>query len=190
MRLLARLHVLLIGHHPYGAHDGANPGLAGAVLALWAISCLVMVAFAARLPEGLLRQVAEFLPSCVTTARALREHLDVPRRAKVASVHDEQIAADALTLTDADSPALDPVLDASTLALVRLAALVAVGGAGASSGAHADAAVAAGATTVEMVEVPDRSCSCLGLARVVAAGPQLALALGCDVDAFEIRPHA
>ena len=57
---------------------------AGVALALWAISCLVMVLFASRLPNGLMRQVAEFLPACVTTARTLRRHPDVPRRAKIA----------------------------------------------------------------------------------------------------------
>jgi uncharacterized membrane protein YkvA (DUF1232 family) len=39
---------------------------------------------AARLPDGLLKEVVEFLPACVTTARRLRSHPDVPRRAKVA----------------------------------------------------------------------------------------------------------
>jgi uncharacterized membrane protein YkvA (DUF1232 family) len=58
--------------------------IAGIVLGLWAISCLLMMLFAHRLPDGLLKQVAEFLPSCVTAARALRKHPDVPRRAKVA----------------------------------------------------------------------------------------------------------
>ena len=58
--------------------------LAGAGLVLWALSCLLMVLFASRLPNGLMRQVAEFLPSCVATARTLRKHPDVPRRAKVA----------------------------------------------------------------------------------------------------------
>lgn len=53
-------------------------------LGLWAISCVLMVLLAHRLPDGLLRQVAEFLPACVTTARTLRRHPDVPRRAKVA----------------------------------------------------------------------------------------------------------
>ena len=68
-------------------HDRAmNTWLvAGAVaLALWALSCLLMMLFAHRLPNGLLRQVAEFLPACVTTARTLRKHPDVPRRAKIA----------------------------------------------------------------------------------------------------------
>jgi uncharacterized membrane protein YkvA (DUF1232 family) len=58
--------------------------VAGVVLALWALSCVLMVLLAKRLPDGLLRQVAEFLPSCVTTARRLRKHPDVPRAAKVA----------------------------------------------------------------------------------------------------------
>ncbi|MFI7585471.1 YkvA family protein [Spongisporangium articulatum] len=43
-----------------------------------------MVLFAHRLPPGLLRDLAEFLPACVTTARRLRQDPDVPRRAKVA----------------------------------------------------------------------------------------------------------
>ena len=58
--------------------------IAGLGLALWVVSCLLMVLFASRLPNGLLRQVAEFLPACVSTARSLRKHPDVPRRAKVA----------------------------------------------------------------------------------------------------------
>jgi hypothetical protein len=56
--------------------------IAGAVLGLWLISCLLMVLLAHRLPPGLLRQVAEFLPACVTTARTLRKDPQVPRRAK------------------------------------------------------------------------------------------------------------
>jgi uncharacterized membrane protein YkvA (DUF1232 family) len=51
---------------------------------LWAVSCGAMMAFARRLPPGLLRDIAEFLPACVTTARRLRGDPGVPRRAKVA----------------------------------------------------------------------------------------------------------
>jgi uncharacterized membrane protein YkvA (DUF1232 family) len=58
--------------------------VAATALGLWAVSCALMVLFAHRLPNGLLRQVAEFLPSCVATARTLRKHPDVPRRAKIA----------------------------------------------------------------------------------------------------------
>ena len=58
--------------------------VAGVLVALWAVACAVMVLFAHRLPPGLMRQVAEFLPACVTTARRLRKDPAVPRRAKVA----------------------------------------------------------------------------------------------------------
>lgn len=58
--------------------------VAGVLVALWAVACAAMVLFAHRLPPGLMRQVAEFLPACVTTARRLRKDPAVPRRAKVA----------------------------------------------------------------------------------------------------------
>jgi uncharacterized membrane protein YkvA (DUF1232 family) len=52
--------------------------------ALWAVSCLLMVVLARRLPPGLARDLAGFLPACVTAARRLRQDPAVPRRAKVA----------------------------------------------------------------------------------------------------------
>ena len=61
-------------------------------------------------------------------------------------------------------------LDARTLALVQLAALVAVGGEVPSYGAHADAAVGAGATSAEIVDVLVAIVPIVGLPRVVAAG--------------------
>ncbi len=73
-------------------------------------------------------------------------------------------------------------LDPKTLALVRLAALIAVGGAGPSYGAQADAAVSAGATAAELVEVLVGVVPIVGLPCVVAAAPKLALALGYDID--------
>jgi alkylhydroperoxidase/carboxymuconolactone decarboxylase family protein YurZ len=73
-------------------------------------------------------------------------------------------------------------LDPRTLALVRLAALVAVGGAVPSYGAQADAAVDAGATVDEIVDVLVGVIPVVGLPCVVAAAPKLALALGHDVD--------
>ena len=68
------------------------------------------------------------------------------------------------------------------LALVRLAALVAVGGAIPSYGAEADAAVGAGATAAEIVDVLVGVVPVVGLPAVVAAAPSLAMALGYDVD--------
>src|SRR5688500_2340224 len=73
-------------------------------------------------------------------------------------------------------------LGARTLALVRPAALVAVGGAEPSYGAFADDAVAAGATVVEIVDVLVGVISVVGLPCVVAASPKLALALGYDIN--------
>ena len=81
-----------------------------------------------------------------------------------------------------DSVELDP----KTLALVRLAALVAVGGTLPSYGAQADVAVSAGASAAEIVAVLVGVVDVVGLPRVVAAAPRLAMALGYDTDeAFE-----
>ena len=52
----------------------------GLLLASWA----VLVLLAARLPDGTLKELASFLPDCVTTARRLRSDPRVPRRAKLA----------------------------------------------------------------------------------------------------------
>jgi uncharacterized membrane protein YkvA (DUF1232 family) len=52
----------------------------GVLLLSWA----ALVVLARRLPPGLLKDLAAFLPDCVTTARRLRRDPRVPRRAKVA----------------------------------------------------------------------------------------------------------
>jgi 4-carboxymuconolactone decarboxylase len=80
-------------------------------------------------------------------------------------------------------------LDPKTLALVRLAALVAVGGAVPSFGAQADAAVSVGATAAEIVDVLLGVVPIVGLPRVVAAAPKLAMALGYDTD-DDMEPHS
>jgi len=55
--------------------------IGGAVLlASWA----VLLVLARRLPPGLLKDLAAFLPDCVSTARRLRADPRVPRRAKLA----------------------------------------------------------------------------------------------------------
>lgn len=77
-------------------------------------------------------------------------------------------------------------LDPRTLALVRLGAVVAMGGgAVASYGALADEALAAGATVDEVVDVLVGVLPIVGTARVVAAAPGLALALGHDTDEIQ-----
>ena len=73
-------------------------------------------------------------------------------------------------------------LDSKTLELVRIAALVAVGGAVPSYGSQADAAVNAGATAAEIVDVLVGVVPIVGLPCAVAEAPKLALALGYDID--------
>ena len=51
----------------------------GLMVGTWA----VLVLLARRLPPGLLRDLASFVPDCVTTVRRLRRDPRVPRRAKV-----------------------------------------------------------------------------------------------------------
>jgi len=53
---------------------------AGLLVASWA----VLVVLARRLPPGSLKELAGFLPNCVTMIRRLRSHPAVPRRAKIA----------------------------------------------------------------------------------------------------------
>ena len=69
-------------------------------------------------------------------------------------------------------------LDAKTLALVRLAALVAVGGAVPSYGAQADAAVSAGATVAEIVDVLVGVVRIVGLSVRRCGGPQTGVGVG------------
>jgi alkylhydroperoxidase/carboxymuconolactone decarboxylase family protein YurZ len=75
-----------------------------------------------------------------------------------------------------------PGLDSRTLALLRIAGLVARGGAVPSFGAQADAALAAGATADDIVAVLFALISVLGLPCVVDAAPKVALALGYDIE--------
>jgi 4-carboxymuconolactone decarboxylase len=98
---------------------------------------------------------------------------------------------DASSMDGVGGDAASGDLDPKTLALVRLAALVAVGGAVPSYGAQADAAVGAGATAAEMVDVLVGVIPVVGLPSVVAAAPKLALGLGQDIDeAWEISPDS
>jgi alkylhydroperoxidase/carboxymuconolactone decarboxylase family protein YurZ len=108
--------------------------------------------------------------------------LDYTERLRCLGINDASFAG-----AGAGEPGLETFdLDPKTLALVRLAALVAAGGAVPSFGAHADAAVDAGATAAEIVDVLIGVIPVVGLPRAVAAAPKLALALGYDTaDAME-----
>jgi alkylhydroperoxidase/carboxymuconolactone decarboxylase family protein YurZ len=104
--------------------------------------------------------------------------LDHAERLRCLAINDARLANGSV-----DGPGVEPAaLEPRTLALVRLAALVAVGGAVPSYGAQTDAAVSAGATVAEIVDVLFGIVPIVGLPRVVAAAPKLAMALGYDTD--------
>ena len=78
-------------------------------------------------------------------------------------------------------------LDPKTHALVRLAASLAIDAAPSSYQSNAEMALAAGANIDEIVGTLIAVVPTVGLTRAVSAAPELALALGYDVDAaFEV----
>ena len=77
----------------------------------------------------------------------------------------------------------DSTLDEKTHALARLSASLAIDAAPISYQSSVELALAAGATVDEIVGCLIAVAPVIGLARVVSAAPELALALGYDVDA-------
>ena len=53
-------------------------------VAVVVVSWLLLIVLARRLPPGVAKDLAAFLPDCVTAMRALRRDPRVPRRAKIA----------------------------------------------------------------------------------------------------------
>jgi 4-carboxymuconolactone decarboxylase len=81
-------------------------------------------------------------------------------------------------------------LDPKTHAMVRLAALLAVNAAPSSYNASAELALASGASLDEIVGILIAVAPTIGLGRIVAAAPELGLALGYDVEAaLEAQPE-
>ena len=99
-------------------------------------------------------------------------------------LHDERCIQSMLGihLSDNQAPGLDP----KTQALVRLGGLVAIGAAPLSYHWAAQAALDAGATAEDVVGALVAVAPISGLARVISAIPEVALAIGYDLDqAFE-----
>ena len=76
----------------------------------------------------------------------------------------------------------DSTLDEKTHALARLSASLAIDAASSSYQSNVELALAAGATVDEIVGCLIAVAPIIGLARAVSAAPELALALGYDVD--------
>ena len=95
------------------------------------------------------------------------------------AVHDDALLE---TIAAAGSSFVTSVMDQRTEALLRIAAAIAVDAAP-SSFQHAVAhALAAGATSDEIVATLDAVTPVTGAARVVRCVPKVALALGYDVE--------
>jgi uncharacterized membrane protein YkvA (DUF1232 family) len=83
------------------------------VVASWAL----LVLLAARLPDGTLKELAGFLPACLTTVRRLRTDPRVPRRAKVAVAFAGLWVLSPIDLIPEFLPVIGPIDDVVVVAL-------------------------------------------------------------------------
>jgi uncharacterized membrane protein YkvA (DUF1232 family) len=89
----------------------------GATVGGVALSWVLLVVLARRLPAGVLRDVAAFIPDCLTTVRRLRRDPRVPRRAKVAIVVAGIWVASPIDLIPEFLPVIGPLDDLVVVAL-------------------------------------------------------------------------
>ena len=84
-----------------------------AVVASWGL----LILLAKRLPPGILRDLAAFIPDCVTTVRRLRNDPRVPRRAKIAVLLAGLWLANPIDLIPEFLPVIGPLDDIVVVAL-------------------------------------------------------------------------
>lgn len=80
-------------------------------------SWLLLIVLAKRLPPGILRDLAAFIPGCVTTVRRLRKDPRVPRRAKIAVLFAGLWLANPIDLIPEFIPIIGPLDDIVVVAL-------------------------------------------------------------------------
>jgi len=85
----------------------------GLLLASWGL----LIVLAKRLPPGILRDLAAFIPDCVTTVRRLRKDPRVPRRAKIAVIVAGLWVASPIDLIPEFLPVIGPLDDIVVVAL-------------------------------------------------------------------------
>jgi uncharacterized membrane protein YkvA (DUF1232 family) len=86
-------------------------------------SWAVLIVLARRLPPGTLKELAGFIPNCVTMLRRLRKNPAVPRRAKIALVLAAVWVVSPIDLIPEFLPVIGPLDDIVVFALaVRYAA--------------------------------------------------------------------
>jgi uncharacterized membrane protein YkvA (DUF1232 family) len=83
------------------------------LVASWA----VLIVLARRLPPGLIKDLAGFLPACVTTVGRLRRDPRVPRRAKAAVVFAGLWVLSPIDLIPEFLPVIGPLDDVVVVAL-------------------------------------------------------------------------
>jgi len=102
--------------------------------------------------------------------------MDYPERLRRLAINDDALTTDDLRDSILGQLSLEP----KTLALARVAALVAMDASEPSFGSQIDAAISAGATASEIVDTLLGVITVVGVPRAVAAAPKIALALGHD----------
>jgi uncharacterized membrane protein YkvA (DUF1232 family) len=86
-------------------------------VAVLAVSWGVLILLARRLPPGLLKDLAGFLPACVTTVQRLRRDPRVPRRAKIAVAFAGLWVLSPIDLIPEFLPVIGPLDDVVVVAL-------------------------------------------------------------------------
>ncbi|MEK7295985.1 MAG: DUF1232 domain-containing protein [Actinomycetota bacterium] len=81
-------------------------------------SWVVLIVLAKRLPPGLARELAAFLPACATTMRRLRRHPAVPRSARWLTIFALIWVISPIDLIPEFLPVIGPLDDVVVVALV------------------------------------------------------------------------
>jgi uncharacterized membrane protein YkvA (DUF1232 family) len=87
-------------------------------VALVVASWLLLIVLARRLPPGVAKDLAGFLPDCVTAMRVLRRDPRVPRRAKIAVVIAMLWVLSPIDLIPEFLPVIGPLDDVIAVALL------------------------------------------------------------------------
>jgi uncharacterized membrane protein YkvA (DUF1232 family) len=91
--------------------------LAAIGVVLLAASWLILLLLARRLPPGMLKDLASFLPACAITIRRLRRDPRVPRRAKLAVAFAGLWVLSPIDLIPEFLPVIGPLDDVVVVAL-------------------------------------------------------------------------
>ena len=91
--------------------------LVGAAVTFLALSWLTLILLARRLPAGVARDLASFLPACATTLRRLRRDPRVPTKVKVAVAFAGLWVLSPIDLIPEFLPVIGPLDDVVVVAL-------------------------------------------------------------------------